>query len=90
MAEHGVGLGDSRQPVLHPHPRDMQLIEFGYDKDPKHHQRGITREDRSLTALDYTRYGLGWQMCDLTGNRWGIGNRHYITREEALQQLMEP
>lgn len=68
----------------------MQLITFGYDKDPQHHQRGIAREGWSLMALDYTRDGRGWQMRDLTGNRWGIGNRHYITREEALQQLMEP
>ena len=25
MAEHGVGFGDSRQPVLRPNPRDMKV-----------------------------------------------------------------
>jgi hypothetical protein len=46
----------------------MNLIRFGYDKNPKLHARGYARPDWSLSAWEDSR-GLGWQVRDLRGNR---------------------
>ena len=46
----------------------MNLIRFGYDKNPKIHARGYARSDWSLMAYEDSR-GLGWQVRDLRGNR---------------------
>ena len=46
----------------------MNLIRFGYDKNPKLHARGYARPDWSLSAWEDSR-GFGWQVRDLRGNR---------------------
>ena len=46
----------------------MNLIRFGYDKNPKIHARGYARSDWSLSAWEDSR-GFGWQVRDLRGNR---------------------
>jgi hypothetical protein len=59
----------------------MNLIQFGYDKDPEIWQRGYARSDWSLKALKDSR-GNGWQICDCYGNRSG-----YMTKDDALAAL---
>ena len=46
----------------------MNLIRFGYDKNPEIHARGYARPDWSLSAWEDSR-GFGWQVKDLRGNR---------------------
>ena len=46
----------------------MNLIRFGYDKNPEIHARGYARSDWSLSAWEDSR-GFGWQVRDLRGNR---------------------
>ena len=59
----------------------MNLIQFGYDKDPEIWQRGYARSDWSLTALEDPR-GYGWEICDIYGNCSG-----YMTKDDALAAL---
>ena len=62
------------------------IIEFGYDKSAGH-ARGLARTDWSMNALDCG--ALGWRMQDRMGHQWGCGNRRFITRNEAIEQLLD-
>lgn len=61
----------------------MQLIRFGYDKNPEYHARGWARPDWSLSAYEDSR-GYGWQIVCLYGSR----SRH-MTETEAKAILLE-
>jgi len=60
----------------------MNLIRFGYDKNPEIHARGYARSDWSLMAYEDSR-GFGWQVKDLRGNR----SRH-MSLAQAIDVLL--
>lgn len=60
----------------------MNLIRFGYEKDPAIHARGYARPDWSLSAWEDDR-GFGWQVRDLRGNRTS-----HMTLAQAIDVLL--
>ena len=65
----------------HPRPT-MNLIRFGYDKNPEIHARGYARSDWSLSAWEDSR-GFGWQVVTLRGDR----SRH-MSLAQAIDALL--
>ena len=60
----------------------MKLIQYGYDKAPGIHERGMARPDWSLRAIEDSR-GLGWQVIDLRGNR-----SPHLSKDAAIAALL--
>jgi hypothetical protein len=60
----------------------MNLIRFGYDKNPELHQRGYARSDWSLKALEDSR-GFGWQVVTPRGDR-----SSHVSLAQAIDVLL--
>ena len=60
----------------------MNLIRFGYDKNPKIHARGYARPDWSLKAYEDSR-GFGWQIVTPRGD-----HSSHMSMAQAIDVLM--
>lgn len=61
----------------------MQLIRFGYDKNPEVHARGWAKPDWSFPMAYEDPRGFGWQIVC----RYGSRSLH-MTEEEAKAILL--
>jgi hypothetical protein len=67
--------------VLH---QTMQLVRFGYDKNPEYHARGWAKADGGFPVAYEDSRGFGWQIVC----RYGSRSRH-MTEAKAKAILLE-